>query len=104
MSEKPVPYGESGSRRTYEWPRPALTVDIAVFSVVGTLNDLMLQLLLVERAQEPFKGSWALPGGFVHENEDLGAAAARELLEETGVRESYLEQVAAVGSPGRDPR
>ena len=104
MSEKPATYGETGSRRTYEWPRPALTVDIAVFSVIGTLNDLMLQVLLVERGQDPFKGSWALPGGFVHEHEDLGAAAARELLEETGVRESYLDQVAAFGAPGRDPR
>ena len=95
---------ESGSKRTYDWPRPAVTVDIAVFTVEGTLNELRLKVLLVERGQDPFKGSWALPGGFVHEHEDLPAAASRELLEETGLSNVFLEQVAAVGTPGRDPR
>jgi 8-oxo-dGTP diphosphatase len=93
-----------GSRRTYEWPRPAVTVDIAIFTVLESDGGAELQVLLVERDLAPFAGAWALPGGFVHENEDLSAAAARELLEETGVREGYLEQVGAVGTPGRDPR
>jgi 8-oxo-dGTP diphosphatase len=92
------------SRRTYDWPRPALTVDIALFTVRGSLNGLRLQVLLIRRGEPPFRGKWALPGGFVREDEDLPAAAARELAEETGVREAVLEQVAAVGTPGRDPR
>jgi 8-oxo-dGTP diphosphatase len=90
--------------RTYEWPRPALTVDVALFTVRGALNALRLQVLLIRRGGAPFKGRWALPGGFVREDEDLPAAAARELAEETGVREAVLEQVAAVGTPRRDPR
>jgi 8-oxo-dGTP diphosphatase len=94
-----------GSQRwTYDWPRPALTVDVALFTVRGTLNGLRLQVLLIRRGEAPFKGRWALPGGFVRADEDLPAAAARELAEETGVREAVLEQVAAVGTPGRDPR
>ena len=90
--------------RTYEWPRPALTVDVALFTVRGTLNGLRLQVLLIRRGRAPFKGRWALPGGFVREDEDLPAAAARELAEETGVSGAVLEQVAAVGTPRRDPR
>ena len=93
-----------GSKRTYEWPRPAVTVDIVIFTVEGTLNELRLKVLLIERGGDPFKGSWALPGGFVHEHEDLAAAAARELMEEAGLSNVYLEQVVAVGTPGRDPR
>jgi 8-oxo-dGTP diphosphatase len=81
-----------------------VTVDIALFTVVFTDSQPELKVLLVQRDLEPFAGRWALPGGFVHENEDLPAAAGRELLEETGVREAYVEQVASVGTPGRDPR
>jgi len=91
-------------QRTYEWPRPALTVDVALFTVRGTLNGLRLEVLLIRRGGSPYKGRWALPGGFVREDEDLPTAAARELAEETGVREAVLEQVAAVGTPKRDPR
>lgn len=85
---------------TYHYPRPALTVDIVVF----TLRENLLQVLLVQRANEPFAGIWALPGGFVRLDETLEAAAQRELEEETGVRETYLEQLYTYGNIDRDPR
>jgi 8-oxo-dGTP diphosphatase len=88
----------------YEWPRPAVTVDIVLFTVAGALNDLRLQVLLIERDEKPWRGQWALPGGFVRQNEDLHAAALRELEEETGIPEALIEQVEAVGTPGRDTR
>jgi 8-oxo-dGTP diphosphatase len=88
----------------YDYPRPALTVDIALFTVAGTLKNLRLRVLLIQRGEDPFRNAWALPGGFVRENEDLDAAALRELREESGVRRVFLEQVAAVGTPRRDPR
>ena len=85
---------------TYEYTRPAVTVDITIFTV---RND-ELNVLLIKRAETPFQGEWALPGGFVTENEGLEAAAERELVEETGVSGVYLEQLATFGAPGRDPR
>jgi 8-oxo-dGTP diphosphatase len=81
-----------------------VTADVVVFTVADGLKDLRLQVLLIERNQAPFRGCWALPGGFVREDEDLYDAALRELREETGLEEVFLEQVEAVGTPGRDPR
>jgi len=85
---------------TYEYPRPALTVDCVVFGFDGA----GLQVLLIRRGIEPFLGAWALPGGFVLMDEDLEAAARRELEEETGLKDVYLEQLQSFGAPGRDPR
>ena len=87
---------------TYEYPRPAVTVDVAVFAHrAGELH-----VLLIERKHEPFMGAWALPGGFVDANEALVDAALRELREETGLSltRAALTQVGAFGDPGRDPR
>jgi 8-oxo-dGTP diphosphatase len=89
---------------TYEYPHPAVAVDIALFTVAGQLRDLRLQVLLIARKEKPFRGQWALPGGFVRIEEDLPEAALRELAEYTGVRDVYLEQVGAVGTPDRDTR
>jgi 8-oxo-dGTP diphosphatase len=84
----------------YEYPQPAVTVDCVVFG----LADGDLNVLLIQRDVDPYQGAWALPGGFVKIDEDLDAAARRELEEETGVRDLYLEQLAAFGAPERDPR
>lgn len=85
---------------TYDYPRPAVTVDLVIF----TIAEDDLKVLLIRRAQEPFKGKWALPGGFVEMDESLEKAAARELEEEVGVSDVYLEQLYSFGDPGRDPR
>lgn len=87
---------------TYDYPRPAVTVDALV--VTRPAGAAPREVLLVRRAREPFAGLWALPGGFVDEDEDLEPAAARELEEETGLRGVPLEQFRAYGRPGRDPR
>ena len=87
-------------RHTYEYPRPAVTADVVVF----TIRAGALCVLLIRRAKAPFKGSWALPGGFVDSNEPLQRAAARELEEETRLTDLVLEQLGAFGEPGRDPR
>ena len=75
-----------------------VTVDIII------LNSTKESLLLILRKNEPFKGMWALPGGFVDENEDLEDAARRELKEETSIEVKNLIQIKAFGKPGRDPR
>ncbi len=85
---------------TYDNPRPAVTADVVLF----TLRARDLAVLLVKRGKAPFKNAWALPGGFVDRHEPLERAAARELQEETGVSGVMLEQLAAFGDPGRDPR
>ncbi|HEX9005154.1 MAG TPA: NUDIX domain-containing protein [Blastocatellia bacterium] len=85
---------------TYEYPRPSVTVDLVIFTIAD--NDL--KVLLIRRAAEPFKDRWALPGGFVEIDESLETAAARELQEEAGVTDVYLEQLYTFGEPQRDPR
>ncbi len=84
------------------YPPFAVTVDVALF----TLRGDRLRVLLVERAENPYKGSWALPGGFVRIDEDLAQAAARELAEETGVQggHAHVQQLGTYGTPDRDPR
>jgi len=83
-----------------EYKRPSVTVDVTLF----TYAQDCLQVLLIRRGNEPFAGTWALPGGFVDAGEPLDKAAARELSEETGMEDVYLEQLATFGDPGRDPR
>jgi len=104
--------GEAAFLRGYrprDYPRPSVTVDIAAFSVI----DAELRVLCIKRGEHPWKGAWALPGGFVRvgdghkkQGEDLDEAAARELEEETGLsrHDVYLEQLGAFGRVGRDPR
>ena len=84
----------------YDWPRPTVSVDAVVFALSGGKT----KVLLINRRYEPFKGQWALPGGFVDIDEELETAAARELAEETGLQDIPLEQMHTFGRCGRDPR
>ncbi len=84
----------------YKWPRPMVTVDAVVFDTSGDKP----KVLLIKRANEPFKGQWAFPGGFVEMDEGLETAMARELAEETGLSGVKLEQLHTFGKCGRDPR
>lgn len=84
----------------YDYPRPAVTVDVVLFRRL----EGRLEVLLVQRGSEPYAGRWAFPGGYVEEMEPLESAATRELREETGVSEIDLRQIGAFGDPGRDPR
>ncbi len=94
-----------GERETYDvtqYERPSVTVDTVIF----TLRQSELQVLLVLRKRWPYEGQWAIPGGFVRMAESLDAAARRELAEETGIDDPdiYLEQLYTFGDPERDPR
>lgn len=85
---------------SYQYPRAALTVDCVVFG----FDQGALKVLLIQRALEPFKGKWALPGGFVRVEETIDDAARRELAEETGLKNVFLEQLCTFGAVKRDPR
>ena len=86
---------------TYDYPRPALTVDCVVFGYAAMTS---LKVLLIKRKLPPYEGVWSLPGGFVQIDESVSAAAARELSEEAGVSDVFLEQLYTFGAPKRDPR
>jgi 8-oxo-dGTP diphosphatase len=88
------------AKYSYEYPRPCLTVDCVVFG----LDEDDIKVLLIHRDLEPFAGQWALPGGFVRMDESLEDAARRELAEETGANNVFLEQLYSFGRPDRDPR
>jgi 8-oxo-dGTP diphosphatase len=94
MEENAQPYDAS------RYERPSVTVDVVIF----TLRNRELHVLLVQRRRWPYEGYWALPGGFIAMDESLEQSARRELEEETGVRDVYLEQLYTFGDPGRDPR
>ncbi len=84
----------------YDWPRPMVTVDAVVF---GFFRN-KAKLLLINRRDEPYKGKWALPGGYVEIDEELEDAVVRELAEETGLTAVPLQQMHTFGKCGRDPR
>ncbi len=91
------------AEQTYDpslYERPSVTVDVVIF----TLIEGKLHVLLIRRGAWPFAGMWALPGGFIQMDESLEEAARRELYEETGVEDVYLEQLYTFGDPDRDPR
>ena len=84
----------------YKYPHPAVTTDCVIFGFDGS----ELQVLLIERGIEPFKWKWAFPGGFLNMDETAGEGAMRELKEETGLENAYIEQFNTYSEPGRDPR
>ncbi len=85
---------------TYEYPRPSVTTDCVIFGFDGE----RLNVLLIERGIEPFKGHWAFPGGFLKMDESAEVGALRELQEETGMTGAYIEQFHTFSAPERDPR
>ncbi|MDR0870892.1 MAG: NUDIX hydrolase [Planctomycetaceae bacterium] len=100
--------------KTYDaskYPRPSVTVDMVIFTIIDRkqpnrrkLPEKDLKVLLIKRGGHPFKDCWALPGGFVRQTESIDAAACRELSEETGLANVYMEQLYTWGEPQRDPR
>ena len=97
--------------RPGDYEKPSVAVDMAIFSAADKkeenyrkLPEKELRLLMIRRGGHPFKGHWALPGGFVEPDENTESAAARELMEETGVDNIYLEQLYTFSDPHRDPR
>lgn len=101
----PAPSGSDQHPANYDaskYPSVFVTVDLAIFTIRGGA----LSVLLIERADDPFRGAWALPGGFIDPDEDAETAAWRELAEETGMERfpGHLEQLKTYSAPGRDPR
>ena len=84
----------------YKYPHPAVTTDCVIFG----FNGERLQVLLIERGIEPFKGRWAFPGGFLKMDETAEEGAKRELKEETGLENAYIQQLHTFSAPNRDPR
>ena len=84
----------------YKYPHPAVTTDCVIFG----FNGERLQVLLIERGIEPYKGRWAFPGGFLKMDETAEEGALRELKEETGLESAYIEQLHTFSAPNRDPR
>ncbi|HZU67995.1 MAG TPA: NUDIX domain-containing protein [Ktedonobacteraceae bacterium] len=99
-AEKQTPEAKAHHYDASKYERPSVTVDVVMMS----LRQRDLQVLLVKRRSWPYEGMWAIPGGFVQMDESLETAAKRELQEETGVHDVYLEQLYTFGDPGRDPR
>ncbi len=95
-----------------KYDRPSVAADVVVFSVmkddecedVRSLQEKKLKILLIRRGGFPYKGSWAMPGGFCRKGEDVIDSARRELCEETGIDDAYVKLVGVYGEPGRDPR
>lgn len=115
MSDEEKEYLKHYNISDYE--RPSVTADMAVFAIMGTdpakstdsVNcrkdpERRLKILLIRRANHPYKGAWALPGGFCHEGESTTETARRELCEETGIKDAYLKPFDVFGEPKRDPR
>lgn len=90
----------SEKKYCYEYPRPSLTTDCVIFGFDG----VDINVLLIERGIEPFKGQWALPGGFVQMDESTEEGARRELFEETGIKDVFIEQLYTFSDVNRDPR
>ncbi len=84
----------------YKYPHPSVTTDCVIFGFDG----LQLRVLLIERKNDPYKGYWAFPGGFLNEDESAETGALRELEEETGMKSAYIKQFHTFSSPKRDPR
>lgn len=83
-----------------KYEQPGITVDLAIF----TVNNNKLKVMLIKRAEEPFRDTWSMPGGFLLHGELLEEAAHRVLCEKTGVKNVYMEQLYTFGDPKRDPR
>lgn len=84
----------------YEYPHPAVTTDCIIFGI----DNEGLKVLLIERGNDPYKGFWAFPGGFLNPDETVEQGALRELNEETGLEDAYIEEVGVFSDPGRDMR